>query len=136
MAMKKSEKTDTPKHPRPKWTDPNYDKQRRSTKHEKRIAVAFGGKRLPRSGGLPWSKWDQTTDGGDVTSGKLHLEHKRTDAKSLAVKLEWLEKVSDAARRRSKEPGLVITFERKLRPPEDWVLLPMALVQKVFGVGE
>lgn len=134
--MKKSEQISTPKKPSPKWTEPNYNKQKRSTKHEKRIATAFGGKRLPRSGGLPWSKWDKTTAGGDVSSAKLHLEHKRTEAKSLIVQLEWLEKVSAAARRCAKDPGLVITFERKLKPPEDWVLLPMRLVQSVFGVTE
>lgn len=128
--------TEEVKKPRPRCFDEGYDKQKRSKKHETRIAKAFGGRRLPRSGGLPWSKWDKTSAGGDATTRSLHIEHKRTDKASISVKRDWLDKVSDAARRRAKDPALVVTFEKANSPPEDWVLIPMSLARRVLGVGE
>lgn len=113
--------------------EPNKDRYRRSRKHETRVGTALGGKRLPRSGGLAWSKHDKTTAGGDVCTPIALVEHKRTEKQSLSLKLEWLQKVEAAARRLHKDPAVVITFEQKLRSPEDWILLPLAVYKRLIG---
>lgn len=118
-------KLDEREKPRPKHGNPNKDRFRRSKKHESRIATALGGKRLPRSGGLAWSKHDSTTAGGDVQTAIEVVEHKRTEKKSMAVQLEWLHKVAAAAKRSLKDPAVVLTFEDGLKQPEDWVLIPL-----------
>lgn len=123
---------ETPRRPVPRHLDPNYDKYKRSKKHEDRLAKKLGGKRLPRSGGLAWSRWDKTTAQGDLKTKELHLEHKRTDAASMSVKREWLDKVSDGARRTAKDPGLLITFESQGKNAEDWIMIPLELFQRLM----
>jgi hypothetical protein len=63
------------------------------------------------------------------------LEHKRTDKKSMILERAWLDKVRAGARRLAKEPALGITFEQKLRPPEDWVLIPLDVYQRLTQGG-
>ena len=125
--------------PKPKWlTDDhgNHDRARRSRKHEQRIATAMGGRRIARSGGKAWSRWDKTTDQGDIKTPIFHLEHKRTDKDSMSVKKEWLDKVSDGAQRVGKDPGVVITFEDPVKGKvEDWVLVPLAVAKRRMGYG-
>ena len=115
--------------PRPKWLDPNYDKYKKSKKHETRLANRLGGKRLPRSGGLAWSKWDKTTDGGDLTNDDFLFEHKMTEAKSISLKRDWLEKVTEGARSKLKDPAMILTFEGNIRAPKDWVLIPLEIFE-------
>jgi hypothetical protein len=126
-------KLDEKDRPKPKAGNANAERFRRSKAHENRIAGKLGGSRLARSGGLPWSKHDSTTAGGDIKTKGWHLEHKRTEHDSMSIKKEWLHKVSAAARQRAKDPGLVVTFENKLAAPEDWVLIPMAVYQRLTG---
>ena len=123
---------DQPKaKPKPKWADPNKDKFRRSKKHENRLADKLGGKRLARSGGMAWSKWDSTTAGADVTTKDFHIEHKRTEKDSMSLKKEWLEKVSAASLRVSKDPAVIVTFEEANRAPKDWVMIPMDVFERM-----
>lgn len=118
-----------------KHLDPNYDRVKRSKKHEQRLGKRLGGRRLARSGGQAWSKWDKATAKGDISAPTLHLEHKRTDAESISVKKEWLVKVSEGARRVGKDPGLVITFEKIGSKPMDWVLIPLDLLERLRQIG-
>jgi len=118
--------------PRPKCLDENYGRYKRSKKHETRLGNRFGGRRLPRSGGMAWSKWDKTTAGGDVSTPTLHLEHKRTDCASMSIQRDWLAKVSEGARRVVKDPGVVITFEKHGRDAEDWVLIPLEVLERLL----
>ena len=120
---------DRPK-PRPKWLDDNYNKVGKSKKHEERLAKQLGGYRLPRSGGLPYSEYDPTSAGGDLTTDDFLFEHKSTEKKSLSVKRDWLEKVSDGAAAKGLDPGLIITFED---PKEDWVCVPLAVFERIMG---
>lgn len=126
--------------PAPKWmTDDhgNHDRAKRSKKHEIRIASSMGGKRIAQSGAKRWSKWDKTTDQGDIRTPIFHLEHKRTDNASMSLKKEWLEKVTDGAHRAGKDPGIVITFEDTTTGKvEDWVMVPMAVARRRLGFGE
>lgn len=120
-----------------KWLEePNNDRARRSRKQEDRIAKKLGGRRLRRSGGSQWSKYDRSTDDGDITTPVFHVEHKRTDNKSMGVKKEWLDKVREGARKFGKDPALVITFEEPSKPsvpPEDWILIPLDVARRVLG---
>jgi len=127
------------KRPVPKSMDPNYDRYRRSKKHEERLGKQLGGRRLPRSGGVSWSRWDLSkatgsnmTLDGDISTPSLHLEHKRTDGKSISVAKDWLTKVSEGARRVAKDPGVVLTFEKKGQKPEDWVLIPLEILERLL----
>ncbi len=121
-----------PRRPKLKYLEPNYDKYRRSKKHETRLGKQLGGRRLPRSGGLPWSKHDKTTAGGDISVPKFLFEHKRTVNDSMSLKKEWLEKVSDGARRMVKSPGVIITFDKKGEKPKDWVLIPLEVLERLL----
>lgn len=121
--------SDGPRRPTPKHLDPNYDKYKRSKKHEERLGKRLGGKRIPRSGGLAWSRWDPTTAGGDVAVPDFHIEHKRTEAGSMSIQLEWLDKVKDGARRAGKDAALAVTFEKKGRPPNDWIMIPLEVFE-------
>jgi hypothetical protein len=129
-----------PSGPGPKWlTDEhgNNERAKRSRVHETRVAKAFGGRRIAQSGSKRWSKWDKTTDQGDISTPIFHLEHKRTDNASMSLKKEWLDKVSDGAKRVGKDPGIVLTFEDPVkRKIEDWVLVPLAVAQRRLGFGD
>lgn len=116
-----------------KWLDPNRERARRSRKHEERVAKELGGKRIARSGARTWlrrggSKVDggaSITEGGDLKTKDFHFEHKRTQKKSIAISRTWLEQIFVAARARFKDPGLIVTFEKATKAPEDWVMVPM-----------
>jgi hypothetical protein len=86
---------------------PNYMKpespKRKSIKQEKRIAKK--GFVTPSSG----SYWPFK---GDVAMENNYLvEAKRTDAKSMSVKEEWLKKIYNDAVTINKEPGIELEFE-------------------------
>lgn len=124
---------DTPKKkPAPKHLDDNYGRYKRSKKHETRLGSRLGGKRLPQSGAKSWSKWDDKTAGGDVSTPDFLFEHKRTVHDSMSVKLDWLFKVSEGARRVLKDPGLIVTFEREGHKPEDWVMIPLDVLERLL----
>lgn len=128
------------KRPVPKSMEPNYDRYKRSKKHENRLSERLGGKRLPRSGGISWSsKWDKSavtksnmTLDGDLGTPDFHFEHKRTEGKTLSVAKDWLTKVSEGARRVAKDPGVILTFEKKGQKPEDWALIPLEVLERLL----
>ncbi len=130
-----------PKRPGPKWISDehhgNHDRARRSKKHENRIAKAVGGRRIAQSGAKRWSKWDKTTDQGDISSPTFHIEHKRTDNASMSLKKEWLAQVADGAKRVMKDPAVIITFEDPVHGKvEDWILVPLAVAKRRMGYGD
>jgi hypothetical protein len=136
--MKNDEEPPTErKRLRTKWLEPNTDRKRRSNKNEHRLAKKLvGGKRIKQSGGALWSPRERgsgtrTTEGGDVKTADFHLENKRTDKKSMSVQREWLNAVKAAAKRVMKEPGVILTFEGKLQAPEDWVMVPIEVFERL-----
>jgi hypothetical protein len=118
--------------PQPKAFEPNYERAKRSTKHENRFAGRLGGRRLPRSGGLAWSRHDRSTDGGDITTTHLHIEHKRAEpqTKSIGIKRDWLQKVTEGANRQMKIPAMGLTFEDALGFEQDWVAVPLSVMER------
>jgi hypothetical protein len=134
--------SDEPRRPKPKmFSDPNYDKYKRSKKHEDRVAGKLNGRRLPRSGGLPWTSGAGTmpgvrgaskTAGADLQARDFMIEHKRTVNESMSIKRDWLEKVREGANTKMMDPALAVTFERGgTRPPEDWILIPLDVFERL-----
>jgi len=122
--------------PRPKVFDPGYDRVKKSSKKERDIAKRLGGYTHKRSGGLPWSRGDETTACGDVTTPELHIEHKRIGpgTKSVGLKREWLRKVTVGAERRMKTPAMVFHFEGAEGYDEDWLLMPLDLAERLLSM--
>ena len=143
---------------RPKWmpspfdtSNPNKDRYKRSKKQEQRIAADLGGRRLPNSGGKARSKWAKvgkvsnvSLDGkyekagfetitldGDIGHAKFHIEHKRTEKESIAIKKDWWLKVSRGAKGTKTIPALVLTFEEAGRPPIDIAVVPYELLRSL-----
>lgn len=105
-------------------------------KDEARIAKRLGGRVYKRSGGMSWSRHDVTTMRGDLSTPDLHIEHKRIEptTKSISVKRMWLSKVTAGARRVMKIPAMVFHFEEAQGHDEDWILLPLDVVERLFTV--
>lgn len=142
--MSSSETPSTTSRLRLRWLNPNdaHERSRVSKAHEQRIAKELGGKRLPNSGARKHSKWRPTTARGDVTTPEFHVEHKRTEHASLAVKYAWLEKVVEEAHQRGLDPALVLTFQNagvrydrpsEQRVPADWMLVPVAVMKRMIA---
>lgn len=121
--------------PRPKMFDANHDRAKRSTKHEHRIARELGGRRLPRSGGIAWSRSDSTTLGGDVNGKHVFVEHKRVEeaTKSISIKRDWMAKVTEGARRAKKIPALAVTFEKASGFEQDWLMVPLPVAKRMLA---
>lgn len=134
------------KSARPKWLDPNYDRYKRSKKHETRLASKLGGKRLPQSGAKRLSKYAiraDTGDGarpetitlrGDLTIGDFWVEHKRTETATMSIKREWWLQIVDGARAAGQDPALFITFEKHHSPsskPIDLVCIPLEVFERM-----
>lgn len=111
-----------------------YERSKKSTREERKIAKRLGGHTHARSGGLPWSAQDPTTVCGDITTPDLHIEHKRIEpnTKSIGLKRAWLAKVTEGARRRMKTPAMVIHFEHAQGHDEDWMLLPLEMAERLL----
>jgi|GEM_PF-6463458 hypothetical protein len=140
-----SEEDPPEKRALPKWLDPNYDRFKRSKKHETRLADKLGGKRLPQSGAKRLSRHAiraQTGDErpetitlrGDLTIGDFWVEHKRTETATMSIKREWWLQVVDGARAAGQDPALFITFEKHHSPsskPIDLVVIPLDVFERM-----
>jgi hypothetical protein len=137
-----------PQKTRLKWLEPNYDRFKRSKKHENRLASQLGGKRLPQSGAKRLSKHvigAQTsldskpatiTQNGDLALPDFWVEHKRTDTGTMSIKKEWWLKIREGAREAGREPALLITFETPQSPsskPIDLAVIPLAVFERLRG---
>lgn len=86
-------------------------KHTKSRKQERRSAKKYGGHLTAGSG----SKWNK----GDVNAGEYKIECKRTDKKSITVKLEWLLTIRDHAFAARMKPAVEIELQ-----DEVWVMIP------------
>jgi hypothetical protein len=101
-------------------------KQKKSKKQEKRLADKLGGKRQKGSGSQPYSK-------GDVRCTDLLAEAKRTDKKSISIKVQYLEKIVKEATSYDCIPAVAIAFEdTPLLVPKDWVLVPAEFLRELL----
>jgi hypothetical protein len=124
------------KKPSPKWLEDGGDRgarTRRSKRSEEKLAERLGGRRLSGSGNRPWSRFDKTTEQGDVGIPGFHLEHKETEDESIGLKRAWLHKVEAGARRKMKDPGLVMKFVRPVgEEDEEYVIVPLEVFQRLL----
>jgi hypothetical protein len=120
-----------PKKPRCRALDSNYDQQRKSRKQEERVAKRVGGRRQPASGALPVPSLK-----GDIREDRFLIEAKRTDAKSLSIKSEWLMKIESQAEAVGKLPAVSIEIAGTLPMAEkDWCLIPMHVFRSLLDKG-
>jgi hypothetical protein len=138
------------KKARPKWLDANYDRYKRSQKHEERLATKLGGRRLPQSGAKRLSKYalraqtgsdrpETITLNGDLTIGDFWVEHKRTETETMSIKKEWWLKVREGAAAADQEPALFITFETPHKPkskPIDLVVIPLEVFERLRKIAK
>lgn len=116
---------------RSKALDSNYDQQGKSRKQEDRVAKKVHGRRQPGSGSIPSEHLK-----GDIKHDDFLIEAKRTNAKSLSVKGDWLLKIEDEARLLDKIPALSIEIGGI--PPtieKDWCMIPMSVFDKLVNKG-
>ena len=113
------------KKPRCKALDLGYGQQKKSRDQEERVAKLVGGRRQPGSGSLPIPGFK-----GDVKEDSFLFEAKRTDAKSLRIKAEWLMKIEAEAEALGKFPALSIEIGGMSPLVErDWCLIPMSVLK-------
>jgi Holliday junction resolvase len=117
----------TPKRPRSRI----FDKEpttKKSQRQENKLAGRLGGKRQKGSGALPHHK-------GDVKTQELLIECKRTDKKSMAIKKEWLEKISKEALASHRVPALAIEFgDVEPLVENNWVAVPAKFFEELMEV--
>lgn len=116
---------------RPRRLNERAVRGRRTRKEEERVAARLGGRRVPGSGSrqsvVP-SYAGSSSEGYDISTPDFAVEHKRTGAKSISVRREWLKKISVRAKRSARHPAVVLTFETNNQQDVrvgDWVLLPL-----------
>lgn len=105
-------------------------KHKKSKKQEGRVAEKLGGKRQKGSGSVPLNK-------GDVRSEHLLTECKRTDKKSISIKIDYLEKITNEAISYGCTPSLAIEFENTPRIVEkDWIMIPSSFLTELMALYE
>jgi hypothetical protein len=115
--------------------NPNKGKYARSKQHELRLARALNGRRLPNSGGARRSRWDAArSQGGDIETEDMLIEHKRTLKSVITIKREWMTKVEAGARDLEKLPSLIITFDSVHDEPLDLVVLRVRDLERLTGL--
>ena len=102
------------------------------TAQENRVASRLGGKRVGGSGASMYSKGDVR----DVPSrsGTFLIECKQTEKKSIAVKWEWLKKISNEALAKECDPALTIEIKGGEDDPivdRDWIMIPMRVFERM-----
>lgn len=103
-------------------------KQKKSKKQEVRLAKKLGGKRQKGSGSQPHNK-------GDVRCIDLLAEAKRTDKKSISIKVQYLEKIVKESLAYDCVPAVAIAFEDVPKlVPKDWVLVPAEFLRELLDL--
>lgn len=94
---------------------------------ETQAASMVGGRRHAGSGSMDGLK-------SDASSDRYQIEAKQTKHAQIALKLEWLKKISYEAFGKAKVPFVHIRFLNC--PPDiekDWVVIPQSEFKKLFG---
>jgi len=103
-------------------------KHKKSKNQEKRLAKKLGGQRQKGSGSQPYSK-------GDVRTVELLTEAKRTDKKSISIKVQYLDKITKEATSYDCVPAVAIAFEdTPPLVPKDWILVPAEFLRELLDL--
>lgn len=98
-------------------------------KSEDKLAKSLGAKVTPASGAMSSAK-------GDMVHRDFLIEAKSTVNKSMSLKFEWLEKVTQEALETGKTPALSIRFtdsDGKAVRSGDWVAVPRTIYEEFVG---
>jgi len=143
------DEAEAPCRPEPAWVRPGGDRAartRRSRKNEHELGARLGGRRLPASGGRPWSLrqvslapgqrrlvGEGPTARGDVSIPGFLVELKETEAQSIRFKRAWVEKVVEGASARWVQPAVVVRFLAKVGEQDvELVVLPQDVYERVL----
>jgi hypothetical protein len=99
---------------------------------ERKLAKRFGAVLRPNSGALVSAK-------GDMTLGRFLIEAKSTVSQQLAVKLDWLAKITAEASAMGQVPAVTVSFTTSDgRPVHNgvWVLVPGAVFARLVAARE
>lgn len=73
----------------------------------------------------------------DGSSLRYQIEAKQTKHKQIALKLEWLEKISGEAYGRSRLPLLALRFlVAEMGCEKDWVVIPQSEFKKLYDLAK
>lgn len=104
--------------------NPLFKRQQKGQRHggrsEKRVARKFKARLRPASGAMAGAK-------GDMVKPEFLIEAKSTVFATLALHLEWLDKIHREALETNRIPALTISFVHANgdpRPNSDWVVVP------------
>ncbi len=105
------------------------------TDQENRVAKAAGGRRVPGSGSSMYAKGDAESGGHAFGRNDFLFEAKQTIHGSLGVKREWLEKITEEAEGKGKNPALSIEIKGGTRrlSERDWVAVPLSVFRRLIG---
>ncbi len=99
---------------------------KKSQKQEDRLAKKLGGRKQTGSGS---KKFNQ----GDVRMPEMLTEAKRTDKKSISIKVEYLRKITEEALAYDCVPAVAIEFgDTPKLVDRDWVLIPSAFLRELL----
>lgn len=103
--------------------------RRRVSAQEEDGARLIGGIRHVGSGAIKYLK-------SDASSRSWQQESKQTEKESLALKLEWLDKISREAKKQDKNPMLFLRFtnvSKFVTVDSDWVVIPARIFRAMDG---
>jgi hypothetical protein len=102
-----------------------HNMHERTVIQEHNAANLVGGKRHSGSGASIFCK-------SDASSDIFQVECKQTEKKSMAIQLEWLEKIQLEAIGKRKKPLLHLRFDAaSVGTPKDWVCIPQWVFERM-----
>lgn len=112
--------------------DDNEGRKKQAERHEKQVARDLGGT-LTHGSGSKGMKGD--AHGGNPNAGqRIMAEAKSTKAKSMSLKMAWLEKLVQEATEANMEPVLYLRFEAmKFQGATDWAVVPAARYRELLS---
>lgn len=93
---------------------------------ERRVIKKIGAVPQPASGAFPGMPQDGI-------KGKFLIQIKSTIKKSISVKREWLDSLTEDSIMRDKIPTLIVRFDDDgtIIAPEDWVAIPLSDFERI-----
>ena len=109
------------------------------TDQERKLAAAVGGRRQPGSGSSMYAKGDVKfgDDKNTIDANGFLFDSKQTEAASLGVTGEMLEKISREALAEERHPALELEIKGAKTPMarETWIVLPRAVFLRLLNAG-
>jgi hypothetical protein len=114
---------------------PKKKKQGKTVKHERSLADDLGGKRRYLSGAnRPDSVFNRGPGyKGDVVLADFEIEAKRTEKRSISIKMEWLIRMAVGAFSHGKKPAIQIQFDHLNTICDNkWILIEQSAFKELL----